>query len=252
MRLRLYALLTAVITTSAVAQKPVAPMAPATAVSIDESTKLLALNAIMTADPERGVPLVEGILKGNATPSMKDRAMSVLTQSKSPNAQQAVTEYAKSGADPDLQVRAIRYIGRSGGNSTKDTQLLLAGIYPTAGDERVKREIIRSMTNSGASDSLLAIARSEKDPSLRNEAVHGMAASESTPVATLTSFYSSETDPASKRTVISMLAGRGDTKTLIDLARKEPDPTMKTYIVQRLSGMTKNKDAMDFMMELLK
>src|ERR1700679_1262950 len=100
MRLRLYALLTAVITTSAVAQKPVAPMAPATAVSIDESTKLLALNAIMTADPERGVPLVEGILKGNATPSMKDRAMSVLTQSKSPNAQQAVTEYAKSGADP--------------------------------------------------------------------------------------------------------------------------------------------------------
>jgi hypothetical protein len=224
-------------------------MASSTAVSTDESTKLIALNAIMTADPERGIPLVEGILKGNSTPAMKDRAMAVLTQSKSPNAQQAVAEYAKSGADPDLQVRAIRYVGRSG---SKDTQQLLAGIYPNAADPRVKREIIRSMANSGAGDSLLAIARSEKDPALRNEAVHGMAASESTPVATLTSFYSSETDPAAKRMVISMLAGRDDAKTLIELARKETDPQMKAYIVQRLSGMTKNKDAMDFMMELLK
>lgn len=252
MRLRPYALLTAVIAVSAIAQQPPAAMAPATPASIDESTKLIALNAIMTADPDRGVPLAEGILKGNSTPSMKDRAMAVLTQNKSPNAQQAVTNYAKSGTDPELQVRAIRYIGRSGSNLSKDTQQLLAGIYPTAGDERVKREIIRSMTNSGASDSLLAIARSEKDASLRNEAVRGMASSESTPVATLTGFYSSETDPAAKKTVISMLAARGDARTVIELARKETDPTMKGYIVQRLSGMTKNKDAMDFMMELLK
>ncbi len=252
MKLRLYALLTVVVTMSALAQTPRAPMAPNSPESIDESTKLLALNAIMTADPERGVPLAEGILKSNATSSMKDRAMAVLTQSKSPHAQQAVTEYAKSGTDPDLQIRAIRYMGRSGGNSNKDTQQLLAGIYPTASDTRVKREIIRSMMTSGASDSLLAIARSEKDESLRNEAVHSLAASDSTPVATLTSFYSSDTDPATKRTVISMLAGRGDAKTLIELARKEPDATMKAYIVQRLSGMTKNKDAMDFMMELLK
>ncbi len=226
-------------------------MAPATAVSIDESTKLIALNAIMSSDPERGVPLDEGILKGNVSATMKDRALAALSQSKSPNAQTALTAYAKSGTDPDLQVRAIRYIGRSG-TSTKDTQQLLAGIYPTASDAGVKREIIRSMANSGATDSLVAIARSEKDQGLRNEAVRGMAQSDSTPVATLTSFYSSETDPGAKRTIISMLAGRGDAKTVIELARKETDPAMKAFIVQRLSNMTKNKDAMDFMMELLK
>jgi hypothetical protein len=249
MRLRLYALIAFAITIPAPAQQPPAPKASPTAVSTDESTKLIALNAIMSADPERGVPLLEGILKGNATPAMKDRALAVLTQSKSPNAQVALTEYAKSGADPDLQVRAIRYIGRSG---TKDTQQLLGGIYPTANDSTVKREIIRSMMSSGAGDSLLAIARSEKDPALRNEAIRGMAASESTPVAALTGFYSSETDTSAKKTIISMLAGRGDAKTIIELARKEADPSMKAYIVQRLSVMAKNKDAMDFMMELLK
>src|SRR5580658_9389247 len=148
MRLHFCALLTLVIAMPAFAQQAVAPMAPAAAASIDESTKLIALNAIMNADPERGVPLLEGILKGNASATMKDRALGVLSQSKSPNAQVALTAYAKSGTDPDLQVRAIRYIGRSG-TSTKDTQQLLAGIYPTASDAGVKREIIRSMTNSG-------------------------------------------------------------------------------------------------------
>jgi len=250
MRLHFCALLTVAITMPALAQQP-SPMAPATAASIDDSTKLIALNAIMNTDPERGVPLVEGILKSNASANMKDRALAALSQSKAPNAQVALTAYAKSGTDPDLQVRAIRYIGRSG-TSTKDTQQLLAGIYPTANDAGVKREIIRSMTNSGATDSLVAIARSEKDQGLRNEAVRGMAQSDSTPVATLTGFYSSETDPGARKTIITMLAGRGDAKTVIELARKETDPLMKAYIVQRLSGMTKNKDAMDFMMELLK
>jgi hypothetical protein len=39
---------------------------------------------------------------------------------------------------------------------------------------------------------------------------------------------------------------------VIEIARKESDPAMKGYIVQRLGGMSKNKDAMDFMTELLK
>src|SRR5580692_11034380 len=138
MRLHYCALLTFAITMPTLAQQPVAPMAPGSAVSIDESTKLIALNAIMSADPERGVPLLEGILKGSTSATMKDRALAVLSQSKSPNAQVALTGYAKSGTDPDLQVRAIRYIGRSG-TSTKDTQQLLASIYPTASDAGVKR-----------------------------------------------------------------------------------------------------------------
>ena len=105
--------------------------------------------------------------------------MSVLTQSKSPRAQQLVIDYAKSSADPELQLRAIRYVGRSG---TKDTQQQLAAVYPTATDTRVKQEIIRSLMSSGASDSLLAIAKSEKDQNLRNgEHIPNLAASDATP-----------------------------------------------------------------------
>jgi hypothetical protein len=250
MRLRPQALLAVALTLPAIAQQPsVATTAPSASTSTDESTKLIALNAIMNADPDRGMPLLEGILKGAVSSGMKDRAMSVLTQSKSPRAQQVLTDYAKSTADPDLQLRAIRYIGRSG---TKDAQLQLAGIYPSASDSRVKQEIIRSLMVSGAGDSLLTIAKSEKDQTLRNDTIRNFATSEGMPTATLTAFYASETDVAAKRLIISGLSNRGDAKTVIELVRKENDPAMKACIVQRLSVMSKNKDAMDFMMELLK
>ena len=248
MKLLSQAVLTIALAMPAFTQQPM-PAPGGAAASADDTTKMIALNALMNADPDRAIPLVEGILKGNGSLTLKDRSMSALTQSKSPRAQQLLAEYAKSSTDPELQLRAIRNIGRNG---TKDTQQLLAAVYPAATDTRVKQEIIRSLMSSGASDSLLSIAKSEKDPALHNEAIRNLAASESTPVSTLVAVYSTETDPAPRRTIVSMLAGRGDAKTVIELGRKETDPAMKAYIVQRLAGMTKNKDAMDYMTELLK
>jgi len=59
-------------------------------------------------------------------------------------------------------------------------------------------------------------------------------------------------DAAAKREIINGLMARGDGKTLVDLARREADPATKKMIVERLSNMRDNKDALDYMMELLK
>jgi len=217
--------------------------------SDEESVKALALNALMEADPERAVPIADGILKGSASYALKDRALSALTQSRSTRAQQIISDYAKSAADPNLQVRAIRYIGRS---QAKDTQQQIAALYPTASSTLVRDEIIRSLSNSGSTDALMNIIRSEKDQDLRNRAIRDLANSDSTPTATITTLYASETGANARRTIINALLGRGDAKSVIEIARKESDPAMKGYIVQRLGGMSKNKDAMDFMTELLK
>lgn len=215
----------------------------------EESVKALALNALMEADPDRAVPIADGILKGSGSYALKERALSTLTQSKSTRAQQVVSEYAKSAADPNLQVRAIQYVGRS---QSKDTQQQIAAMYPTASNAQVREAIIRSLSNSGSTDALMSIIRSEKDPDLRNRAIRSLANSDSTPSATIAALYTSETDVNARRTVINALLGRGDAKSVIEIARKESDPAMKGYIVQRLGGMSKNKDAMDFMTELLK
>lgn len=215
----------------------------------DESVKVTALNAILNADPDRGVPLAEGILKGSGSSALKDRALSALTQSRSARAQQVVSDYAKSGADPNLQVRAIRYIGRS---DSKENQQQIAALYPSTSNTDVRAEIIRSLGNAGSTDALMTIIRSEKDPDLRNHAIRTVVNSDNTPTATIAALYASETDTNARHSIVNALLGRADAKTLIELARKETDPAMKGYIVQRLSGMSKNKDAMDFMTELLK
>jgi HEAT repeat protein len=252
MKIHLHTILFAAITMPALAipasaQKPAPTSASST--QPDDELKMIALNSLMNADPDRGVPLLEGVLKSSNTPRVKDRAMMILAQTKSPQAQQILTDYAKSGADPDLQLRAVRYIGRLG---NKDTQQQLTGIYATASDANVKREIIHSLAASNASDSLLALARTEKDQNLRNQAIRDLAVSDATPSGTLTSYYASAPDASAKKEVISALTARGDAKSVVALARTETDPAIKATIVQYLSSMHKNKDAMDYMMEILK
>jgi TolA-binding protein len=213
----------------------------------DDDLKLLAINGLMNADPERALPLVENILKGNSGPSVKDRALFVIAQNKSPRAQQALLDYAKGSGNPDLQLRAIQYVGMSG---TKDVQGQLVGIYAGSTDVRAKSAIIQALTMSHANDALMNIAKSEKDPALRGSAIRDLVMTKGVSADGLAELYSTS-DAASKREIVNGLLARGDAKTLVDLARKESDPAMKKYIVERLSSM-RDKDAMDYMMELLK
>ena len=79
-----------------------------------EEEKLMALNAIMQSDPDRAIPYVDKLLHGPGSPKLKDRALFVLMQSGSDKAAQVLLSVAKDNKDPDLQVRAIRYLGMGG------------------------------------------------------------------------------------------------------------------------------------------
>ena len=77
----------------------------------DDDLKLLAIQGLQQMDPAQGVPLLEKILQGNQSPRLKERALFVLAQSGSPRAQQVLTGIAKGNANPDLQRKAIQYLG---------------------------------------------------------------------------------------------------------------------------------------------
>ena len=222
------------------------PISPAQ--ESNDDLKLLAINSLMNADPERAVPLIESILKGSSPPNVKRNALFVLTQSRSPRAQQLLSEYAKGGGNPDLQLQAIRYLVQSG---SRDSQQQLGSIYGTVNDARVKGTIIDSLSNTRAWDSLLNIAKTEKDSDLRNRAIRTIANNRNAPLEGLLEMYPN-VDASAKSAIIDGLRDRRDAKTMVDLARKESDPQMKRKIVERLGDMRDNKDAMDYMMEILK
>ena len=104
----------------------------------------------------------------------------------------------------------------------------------------------------GASDKLLDLAKNEKDPTVRSEAIRNLAFNGQTTADTLTGLYTSDSDARTKKELVNALFARGDAKALIGLAKKEADPAMKKSIVEKLSVMQGNKDATDYMMELLK
>jgi HEAT repeat protein len=221
--------------------KPLAPDQEA-----NEDLKLMAINGLMNADPERAIPLIDGLLKGPSSPQLKDRAMFVLTQNKSPQARAVLAQFAKGAGNPDLQERAVRYIGMTG---TPESRQELAGIYAATNNVNVKKAILRSLNNPAASDTLFEIAKNEKNPELRRAALRQLAFTGS--AAQAAQLYASEQSPENKEEIINGLFAHGDAKTMVDLARKETDPERKKYIVSRLANMH-SKESTDYMMELLK
>src|SRR4029077_20652639 len=124
----------------------------------DDELKLMALRGIMQSDPEQAFPIIEKMLTGPNSLKVKDRALFVLSQSRSARARDIIAGIAKGNGNPDLQLKAIRYIGMMGGN---DNRQILADAYRASPDVAVKRAVLRSYMMSGDRERLFALAKSE-------------------------------------------------------------------------------------------
>src|SRR5262249_34885104 len=107
----------------------------------DDELKLMALRGLMESDPDQALPVIEKMLSGANSPKVKDRALFVVSQSRSARAREIITNIAKGAGNPDLQLKAIRYLGMMG---DADNRQVLADVYKSANDASVKRAILRS------------------------------------------------------------------------------------------------------------
>ena len=212
----------------------------------DDEVKLLALRGMMQSDPETTLPILEKLLAGNSSVLVKDRALFVLGQSRAARARDVLANVARRGPNPDLQVRAIRYLGM---RSDQESRQVLADVYASTEDLEVKRTILRGFMMGNARDRLLTVAKSEKLAELRAEAVQDLGALGAT--TDLDTVYRNESDVEVKRRVIDALTMGQHAPELVALARAEKNPDLKKAIVIRLSTM-KSPAARDYMVELLK
>jgi len=110
------------------------------------------------------------------------------------------------------------------------------------------------MQRNGNLDKLAEVARTDKDPKVRQRAIETISTQESgSPNDTLVALYNSEQDEKVKRTIIDHLSNRrGDCKALVEVAKAEKDIHMKLRIVEQLSNLAKScPAATDYLMELL-
>ncbi len=217
------------------AGQPVSPEAEA-----DEDLKILALNGMIHTDPERATPVLQNLLQKSTAPRLKERALFVLAQSKSPQAREVIVKLARGGGNPDLQYKAIEYLGY---HNTAESKQMLGELYSGAPDALVKRAVIRSYAVGRDKERLAAVARSEQNADLRKEAIRGLG--QSGAEAELWALYGSEQSPDTKVEILRAMPGNKDSvDRLIEYAKTEKDPKVRRELVQQI-GYVRHPKAAD-------
>jgi HEAT repeat protein len=153
---------------------------------------------------------------------------------------------ARSEKTPEMRRAAIRQLGPMGATAE------LWELYRTDPSTEARKDIIQGLFIGGAGDRIAELAKTETSPELRRTAVRtlGLMGREQT-AATLVSFYQSDRDPEVRREALRGLFIQGNASALVQLAKAEKDPALRREIVQQLSLMGGNKEAMDYLMEIL-
>ena len=203
----------------------------------DDDLKMLAIQGLMNSDPERAMPLLEKVLNGTATPREKSKALFVIAQSGSPQAREILGRIASGQSNPELQRKAVEYLGMFGGGESRKT---LADVYAKTSDESVKRAILKSYMISGDKADLFAAAKSEKDVTLRRDAIRQLGLIHG--VDELQQLYQKESSTEVKREILQAFFLAGESNRLAEAARNEKDPELRRAAVRNL-GLINSTDS---------
>jgi tetratricopeptide (TPR) repeat protein len=201
----------------------------------DEDLKLLALQSLQNSDPERAIPLIEGVLNSAGSLRLKDRALYVLALSSQPQAHAILVNIAK-GSNPDLQLIAIRRLasyGRSGKNPTTNQELM--DIYNGAQNDDVKRAVIQAFGSSGDRAAIVSLMGSTNVMDLRREGINQLGNAQAGPE--LWSMYQKEQDKQFKMQILNTLANMGAYDKIIEVAKTEKDDDIRRRAIRSLGNM---------------
>ena len=192
----------------------------------DEEMKLMALNGLLSSDPERALPLLEKLLHSSQSPKIKERAMFVLTQSGSTKARQLVVQIAKGGSNPDLQMKAVHYLG------VMSAKQELGEVYAATNDIDVKRAVLHGLMVGGAKEQLFTAAKSEKNPDLRRDAIHWLGTMGAD--SELWQLYQNEPVTEVKAQILHSLFIGGKTDHLLEVAKTAKEQELRQQAIHWL------------------
>jgi tetratricopeptide (TPR) repeat protein len=205
----------------------------------DDALKVLAINGMKNTDPERAIPLLEGVLAATNGLAVKKQALYVLaSMSNQPKAHQILLNYAKGAGNPDLQIEAIRYIAA---NSDKQaTAAELMQIYQSTQDTDVKLAVIGALRLSGNRSSLVNIAGSNGSPTIiRSSALTGLAGTLGAPE--LYSLYEKETSKELRLQIVSIFGSMNATEQLGRVIKTEKDQDVVRRAIRALGQQEASK-----------
>ena len=189
----------------------------------------VAIDGLLSAPPERALPLLRKVLDGDYTPKVKRRALFVLSQSGDASAVDTLEKVATDARDPALQSEAIRMLGLSG-----DAKALavLERMYGTTKSAPARRELLQAFMLADRQDIVLRVARNETDPAQRIEAVQLLGVMGAN--AELKELYAASKDVDTQRAILSAYGISGDTAALSAVAIAPGDESVRMQAIEGL------------------
>jgi HEAT repeat protein len=135
--------------------------------SEQESLALAAMEGLMQQPPERALPIIKKVLAGTQTTLIKKRALFVLSQIDSQEADDILLQTARS-ADPALRTEAIRSIGIGG----HDKSLAALQTVYAGGDADVKKQVLHAWMIADRKAEVYQAALNAKSEDEAGEAIH--------------------------------------------------------------------------------
>jgi hypothetical protein len=207
----------------------------------DMTLKLQALTGLLETHGEQVIPLLRTIALDSNSPDEARQAVFVLGQSRRPEAERTVLEVARTAAEP-VRVAAVRELGRFDSPAVSGE---LMQVYALSATPRLKRQVVASLGERADAASLLRIARSEQEPSVRDLAIVTLGRSGSH--EQLHALYA-QAPAVSRAAVLMALFTARDDDELIRIARTEPNAALRLRARQHLSMLATPK-ALKFLEE---
>lgn len=159
-----------------------------------------------------------------------------------------LAEVARSQANRELRLKAIEGLGLVGSSAAME---VLSSLYAADGDQEIKGTILEAFFVADDAETLGELARTERDPVLRGQAIEGLGlvGSEASS-AVLASIYESEPDRSVKEQILEAYFIQSNHQALIDIVRSEEDRELRQEALEYLS-LIGSDEAVDFLLQAI-
>jgi hypothetical protein len=194
------------------------------AVSEHEELALAAMEGLMAQPAERALPIIKRVLAGSQTTLVKKRALFVLSQIESPEAEDILIQTSRS-SNTELRGEAIRSIGIGG---QEKALAALQSVY-SAGDANVKSEVLQAWLIADRKQEVYQVAAAAKSEEEFGEAVRILSAMDA-----VEELRKLGDRPNATRKLVDAYAVAGDLTSLRKIAEGTGEQSLRVQAVRQI------------------
>ena len=198
-----------------------------------EELALAAMEGLMAQPPERAMPIIKKVLSGPQSTLIKKRALFVLSQIDTPEANEILLQTSRSTADEALRREAIRSIGIGGNDKS------LAGLLEVykAGNDDVKAQVLEAWMIAGRKEEVYQAALNAKSEDESSKAIHMLSV-----MGAVDELRKLGDRPNASDKLVEAYAISGDLQSLRKIAASNAEPEVRAEAVQKI-GIISNDAA---------